>query len=374
MGDGPAAMITCIKLSLLGVKHLTLVGPRIGNYIRSGEFNREVFEQVNAAISPLTITIPNEYGSSANYIRNLEKQLYAYVQQLNINCIRKKFETCVGHTLIKLINPLDLTDSEIIAADLVFDCTGSKRAVIKNINQTLQQPAFQITPLSDFSFTFAMARFDYSLKDGSGIKWAKNTVIEDLSLLLKLHRLGWPFFVLPVFYHFDWESSNSKQNLYFQCPDNATPDDVQKMATLMEDHYSLHFNNEKIDSIRFFHAPSKKHPDKKITSTFKFAPRLTTPCFYPGDQLSPFVIPLGDSLLDVPFIFAESLITFTKVLKQLASSLIIENAVITAFDLNYEQQVEKQLTSPINKIKEGLLKLAERNAQGSIFEEKQRMF
>ncbi|WP_131783740.1 hypothetical protein [Legionella gresilensis] len=377
IGDGPAAMITCIKLAQLGVTDITLIGPRIGYYIRSGEFNHEVFESVSKIIYPLTIKIPpSYYGSSVNYIRNLEKQLYPLIKQLNIKCIKKKFVTFINDKQIKLVNPQNLNDIELIEADLVFDCTGAKRVVIKELNKQSQSPIapFQVTPVSDLSYDFAMARFDYTAKDNSQVKQAKNNLIAKMLLLIKLRQLGWPFYTLPCFYHFDWESSNPKQNLYFRYHPNATSEVIKEMACLLENYHSLYFYNEKINANTFFHTPSKNYPDKKIISTFKLAPRLTTPSFYEGSPSLPIVIPLGDSLLDVPFIYAQSLITFTHVLKQLSLSFLIEDGVITKADFkHYDQQTQNCLASPIKEIKEGFSSYAKKEAIGSVYEETSRI-
>ncbi|STX51586.1 Uncharacterised protein [Legionella busanensis] len=370
IGDGPAAMITCIKLAQLGVTDITLIGPRIGYYIRSGEFNHEVFESVNKIIYPLSIKIPpSYYGSSANYIRNLEKQLYTHIKQLNIKCVKKKFVTFINNKQIKLANPQNSSDTELIETDLVLDCTGAKRAIIKELNKQSPTAPFQITPVSDISYDFAMARFDYTSKDTSQVKQAKKNLVDEILLLIKLRRLGWPFYILPAFYHFDWESNNPKQNLYFRYHPNATPDTIKEMACLLESYHSLYFDDEKINANTFFHTPSKNYPDKKIISTFKLAPCLTTPSCYEGSPSLPIVIPLGDSLLNVPFIYAKSLITFTHVLKQLTLSFIIEDGVITKADFqHYDQQIQNCLASPLKEIKEGFSNFAEKESMSSIYE------
>lgn len=373
IGDSSSAMTVSIALSLLGL-NITLVGPRLGYYIRSGELNTAVFRAVNSAISPLTIAIPGLYGSSANYIRNLEKQLYTHVQNLGIPCIKKKFLTFIGNKQLKLVNKDDSNDTVIIEADLVFDCTGSLRIVTESVNQEAPLAPFQIKPVSHLSYDFAMARFDYSsLDQNTPLKEAKNNLTEEMLVLLKLRQLGWPYFILPAFYHFDWESANNKQNLYFQSHSNFSFNDLEKIACLLENQHYLKINDRKINSHNFFHAPSKKHPSKKVISNFKLAPRLTTPSFYMGDTSLPMIIPLGDALLDIPFLLADSLVNFTKILKLFTSSIVIENGVITSFDLDYEQLVSKQLESPLTKINELFLEMAEVNEQGSIHEDKLRI-
>src|SRR5580658_10063226 len=86
IGDGPSAMIVSIKLKQIGVKDVTMIGPRIGDYSRSGDFISEVFDEVEKAISPLKI------GKTANnHIKDLEKLLYAHCKDLGIKFINKKF-------------------------------------------------------------------------------------------------------------------------------------------------------------------------------------------------------------------------------------------------------------------------------------------
>lgn len=373
IGDGPAAMITCIKLHHLGVTHLTLVGPRIGSYVRSGEFNREVFQKVNRAIAPSSIIAPGEYvSSSINYIRNVEKQLYNIIQALKITCVKKKFVTFMGNKHIQVVSPLNPDEFDELEADLIFDCTGAKRSVIKEINKQTHPAPFQIKPVSDLNYNFAMARFDYSLTN-IPVKKGKANDLEKTILLLKLRQLGWPFHILPLFYHFDWESGNPKQNLYFQYHDNASLKDVKEMAILIEGYHFLYFKDKKINANHFFHQPSRKHPEKKIISTFKVAPALTTPSFCLGNESFPIIIPLGDSLLNIPFIFADSLINFTHVLNHLTSALVVEDGMMKTLDLDYEKQVVRQLEPPIADIKECFLKIAEHHAQSTLFEQKATM-
>lgn len=84
IGDGPIGLLAALLLKLNGVASVTLVGPRLGEFARSGDINPKVFKTAEAAIAPLTVKPSETY-----HLKDIERQLYSHAQDLGITLLKK---------------------------------------------------------------------------------------------------------------------------------------------------------------------------------------------------------------------------------------------------------------------------------------------
>src|SRR5438105_2459871 len=79
IGGGPAGLLTALLLSKKKVGKITLVEPRFGQYVRSGDYIHDVFVDLSKALDvPLADILPS-YG---NHIKDVERVLYKRVKAL----------------------------------------------------------------------------------------------------------------------------------------------------------------------------------------------------------------------------------------------------------------------------------------------------
>ena len=87
LGDGPMALIAAVYLKNMGVQDITVVGPHLGEFHRSGDFHREVFPAVSNALNISIIP------TNSRHIKDVERQVYEHAQTagLGITFIKQKF-------------------------------------------------------------------------------------------------------------------------------------------------------------------------------------------------------------------------------------------------------------------------------------------
>ncbi|MBS0351790.1 MAG: hypothetical protein JSR33_11525, partial [Proteobacteria bacterium] len=123
IGDSTAALLNAIFFAQRGVKNISVIGPRLGEYTRSGDLIPEVFEKVSQLIAPLEV-IPSE----GYHIKDIERQMYKHAKKMAIQFIKSSF----SHFGPK--RQLILKSGAAIHADILFDCTGTRCAVLKKFN------------------------------------------------------------------------------------------------------------------------------------------------------------------------------------------------------------------------------------------------
>ena len=329
IGDGPAALMIAIKLKQKGVQNVTVVGPRLGDYTRSGDYQLFVFDKVEEAIAPLKIT-----PSEGCHIKDIERQLYSYATSMDIKLIKGKFD---GFANQKQLVLKDSSNKNIsMHADMVFDCTGTRREVINQFNQRSEPgPRFTIKQVGDFSNkSHALVRASLPDDDLQSIAnlFLRMTNPNPISYTLameEMHRLGWPDYTLPMCYthHFPNKSGNlRKANIYLQIPAGLSNEDIVKFVQII---LKLSKNDPSLKAVKDLelHHPSTKHGSKPIISSFEIDPHQTTPAYYLGDADYPIIFHAGDATADLHFRLGTGLMLGIDRL----------NDIIDAFDIHHDE-------------------------------------
>jgi hypothetical protein len=345
IGDGPMAFVTAIVLKERGV-NVTLVGPRIDDFTRSGDYDEEVFDAISELIAPIKI-IP----SSGRHIKDIERQLLDNAKKLGVNIVKKTFIDFASNQRV-VVADVAGTKQEI-ATDIIFDCTGVKRAVIKRLNAVKRQNVFSIFRADIHEpQTFAYVRIVTNITLKLGDEFTQNAQDPDsvsyALAMIELRKLGWDKQRLPIFNYALLPSASSakpnKANLYIEIPANLNKNQVLKFTEIMLIMARRNPQDKSPPDLNL-HSPSKKHSNKDAISIFTVDPQYTTPGYYLGDGDVPPIFPFGDATLDLPFILGQGLL---RGLQRFALGM-------KSFAINLDETITINLDSYDASVKEGLI-------------------
>ncbi len=145
IGAGPAGLYAAIKLRKAGICNVVIYDPRAGIYTRPGHLNLSAFRQAEAGIN-------KEFwaGTKTGHIKDLERALYAEAKSLGIKIENKRFVQLHQHTATPGVVVVDHEGKEeMVPADYVFDCTGSRREVINAVNRIVPDSPLKLTVLQN---------------------------------------------------------------------------------------------------------------------------------------------------------------------------------------------------------------------------------
>src|SRR6185437_7149083 len=309
VGDGPIALLNAITLNKKGVKNITVVGPRLGEFTRSGDVVSEVFTDMAEAAG---FEIPLTPGQ---HIKDLERALYHHAKTLDIKFIKKSFfEFGAGRQL--LLKDKKEEGLQKIHADLVIDCTGTQRAVLGKINQIIWEKEkvypFHLEHIGrEYPHnTYALVRVfvpsshverindELSIENlamSSG-EFSPVALYDPISYAMGIHelrKLNWDKDFLPYIYS-NPSGKPGKLNIYMQVPDSLT--DEQDLLQFVKIMLKLNKNYREIDGVEIkLHKPSTKWGIKKpIASLFRIVPQKTREAYYKGSESFPVIFHSGD--------------------------------------------------------------------------------
>ncbi|QDP72311.1 hypothetical protein FOG18_06950 [Legionella israelensis] len=307
IGAGPAGLYTAIKLRKEGirVKDIIVIDPRAGIYTRPGHLNENAFRKAETGIGV------SFWSGNKGHIKDFERQLYQQAEKLGINIEQKQFitlKTDPKQPAVIVANKDE--EREEIPAEYVFDCTGSRREVIKAVNALYQTPPFQLNTIVDLPlhnhFLAYVRMSEKDLEDindnsqilrGMGETYMKLFPGNFADSILKLRELGWNEFSLPRCYGVSF--GKNKVCLYLQAPDNLAPEHYDAWVTATIQSYA--------PSASYEHLP----PSKKYKSKPRFVPFMVNAHYleqvsYQGKNL-PTVIALGDTQIDPDYYLAHGI-------------------------------------------------------------------
>ena len=154
IGAGPAGLYAAIKFWQAGIRDIVVFDPRAGIYTRSGFLEEKIFNLAERGIgSRFPIT-------SQTHIKNLERYLYDKAIALGIKIEQKEFirlyqsSSKSGVVVAEKkkdsnLVPDENESEEVVLADFVFDCTGSYRAVIHEVNRLISGSPFKLSSFCD---------------------------------------------------------------------------------------------------------------------------------------------------------------------------------------------------------------------------------
>ena len=302
IGAGPAGLYTAIKLRKAGVKDVVVYDPRAGTYTRPGHLDYIVFEKAKRGTGAnIDTDLLSGTSARSGHIKDLERELYSEAKRLGIRIENKRFINIIPHASKPAVVVADvLGHEEVVDADYVFDCTGTRRRVINAVNALSAEPPFKITTITDlpvknhFIAYVRMPSNDYSrLKMAIDTYNAMGSLLTDTlteaRLFLKLRGLGWPEFKLPRLYcsSFGKRTNYHKACLYLHAPAGLRNEDYDEWVRTVIESYA--------PSIHFEHYPApRKYSSKPRFMSFELNAEALTRVSYKGETL-PTVIALGDA-------------------------------------------------------------------------------
>ena len=322
VGAGPIGLYLAIQLHLAGVKNLVVYDPRAGDYTRPGHINKDILERLQ------DVMIARSLPEKRIHIKDIERGLYAKAKSLGIAIETKKF---VGfHKNIENPGVLVAREGgvETVFCDYVFDCTGSKRELVRAVNALHRdKPPFVISPIAEVAVKhhyLAYVRMNY--KHFKLLQKAKSNLLSDIQWarsMEKLRHLGWSQWNLPQCHAKYF--GKGKVCLYVEMPDGVLPPEKQRvwLETVLE---SVTQNK----SIRFWYLPKGKK-DKPRLKEFTVFPQELNRFAYQSDGL-PMVLIEGDAQIDPVYVLGHGIIDGLDRVDTLVRSLGIIEGKIARFD------------------------------------------
>ncbi|WP_419418412.1 FAD-dependent oxidoreductase [Legionella sp. D16C41] len=349
IGAGPAGLYAAIKFRKKGLLDVVVYDPRAGRYTRPGHLNTNVFARVNHGLHK-DVWPADEVG----HIRDLEKALYKEAKQLGITIENKRFLRLHEDAKKPGVVVIDKSgNEEIVEADYVFDCTGTRREVVNAVNKVDINSPFKLTSITEppvrnhFLAYVKINEEDWiDFQIASKLRTDSPNAIDPLSFtrsLIKLRELGWKEFRLPRCY--GMEFNKNKVCLYLHAPDNLSKENYDNwVQTVLESYFNpIHYN----------HLPAKNKP---YFLMFPMNTQALQQVSYKGRNL-PTVVALGDAQIDFDYFLAHGIRDGVKRIDALLKHMEILNNEIYYFDS--EEYLQCVMTD-LKDHKEALIKEATR--------------
>ncbi|TAL62470.1 MAG: hypothetical protein EPN84_06405 [Legionella sp.] len=348
IGAGPIGLYTALKLQKAGVKNIVICDLRAGEYTRPGHLNAKVFTEIG-------LKLRSDLGINRNgHIKEAERKLYALVEKLNISIIKKEFVGLNSEKNQKGVIVADQMGQEFIPCYHVFDCTGSKRAVINKVNELIPSKPFHIKQISmkvNFKrHLIAYVKFpeDMLLKLNDRCERTNATTLnysasDYVPAMEKLQEFNWLEFGLPFCY--GQYFGKGKACLYTECPDDLP---VEKYEAWLQSAIKASLSR---DLFTIQQLPSsKKYAHKSRQGSFEVNPKELEPLSYEGKDL-PVVIALGDAQIDANYTLAHGILNGIDRTDALIQHLTVIEGEIVDFDAEaYTLKVKSLLDYHRNQI------------------------
>jgi hypothetical protein len=349
IGAGPAGLYTAIKLRKAGVLDVVVCDPREGHYTRPGHLNYSVFRQAEKGLG-----IEFWSGEKTGHIKDLERNLYKEARRLNIKFEKKRFlrlHEDAKHPGVVIDNE---GTEEIVLADYVFDCTGSRREVVAAVNRVVPDSPLQLTTITDLPvrhhfiayvkmsgedwarLKLATARSESYLDGSDATSYAQS--------IIKLRALGWKEFKFPRCYGANF--GKDKVCLYLHAPEQLSVDDYDSWVQTVLECYT--------SPIHYEHLPPSPKP--RFMAFISNAEALQQ-VSYKGNKL-PTVIALGDAQIDFDYAKAHGILDGMIRIDALFDHMEILNNEIYYFDAQeYLSTMEELLRDHKEEVTSEALKL-----------------
>lgn len=291
VGAGPIGLYMAIQLKRRGVQHITVIDPRANAYTRPGVLDQGIFELMDKQLHA------DIRYSSSQHIKDLERALYELAEKEGIHIEQTKF---VGiepqHVMVQ--SAINQTPTKL-PCDMVFDASGSARAVVHAVNARAQEAGESapleiehIMPVDVTNHLLAYVQMDPSLIEAlhGQRKEPHDTVHALIALETIRDEFAWTGIGEPDF-HFQKLNKN-KLCLYFEAPSNLQPEQCQRWVNLM-----LQLKSGK-ENVHFdVRETSKKWDKKPHFTSFTVNPSRVKQSVYDSSDL-PVIVPIGDAQIE----------------------------------------------------------------------------
>ncbi|WP_181951437.1 NAD(P)/FAD-dependent oxidoreductase [Legionella sainthelensi] len=291
VGAGPIGLYWAARLAQIkettGIPiNIVVVDPRAGNYKRERIVSNEAIKSISSQFS---IVMPSGKGipSEAMYIRDFEKTLYEYCESKGV-----KFKNGTFSGLSN--NFVSYKDKEEtiykVKCDMIIDCSGSNRMVLKETNRLLNNEIFPIKTLGKNPHTNHFSCY-MTLSSEEAMKLRIPDEIDPLIQARQLCQLrqkyGWPNFSFPVVDIRSAENEGGGVNyfIYYEVPDDLKDKDKSIQIDFLQDLLKLKYGFEDIE----FTINSFGH--------FPVCPKYVDRPFYQNENL-PTILPGGDCQIE----------------------------------------------------------------------------
>lgn len=291
VGAGPIGLYWAAKLAKIQKTSeipitITVVDSREGNYKRERIVSNQAIKLIS---SQLSIEMKSAKGipSEAMYIRDFENSLYQYCKKNKVKFINGTFSE-LGEKSVIYKDPEN--EQHKINCDMIIDCSGSNRVVLKETNRLLKKEIFEIKTLGKNPHTNHFSCY-MSLSNEEGKKLNTPKEIDPLLQAKQLAKLrkeyGWPDFSFP---DVDIRSAENEKNglnyfIYYEVPDDLKKRDKEIQIEFLKDLLKLKYGFEDID----FKINSFGH--------FEVSPEYVDKPFYQDKDL-PMILPGGDCQIE----------------------------------------------------------------------------
>ncbi|STX51506.1 Uncharacterised protein [Legionella busanensis] len=349
-GGGPSGLYLGDKLSKKGINDILILDPRAGNYSRPGAVDVSIFTQAEKGLQAV---LP---PAKSDHIRNIEKSLYQYSLSQNIRIERKQFVRFSEGTkgtkgvIVAYKNKDNKLIEELIPCDYVFDCTGSKRVLVSEINKIHElrgtAKPFELTPVSKDvaikNHLIAYIKLDQntiSLADHSKISQNNllfnRTTVEYTRAIEKLRQFGWTEFAFPYCHNTPFK--DGKTCVYIECPDNLPTSQQEVWLTTVLEIVT----NQPIVNIE--HLISKSNHPKPYFCSFAVNPQRLNTFTYQEPEL-PKVVVFGDGQIEPNYILGHGIKGAFKRIDIFAEEAMIYKEKIVYLNLaNYDRHVNNAI-------------------------------
>jgi hypothetical protein len=350
IGAGPAGLYTAIQLRKRGVKNLVVYDPRAGNYTRPGHLSPNVFTRAQKGLD-LNFWPANEQG----HIKDLEKKLYIEATKLNIQIEHKLFLRLHQDEKNSGVIVDNNGVEELIEADYVFDCTGSQRKVVAEVNKIIPESPLQPVPITDppvrthFLAYIRMNQKDWDRLERTAIIFylfpKSIELIDSLSFsksMIQLRNLGWKEFTFPRCYGVRFH--NNKVCIYLHAPNDLAEENYEEWVQTVLECYQKPVSFQRLPSTskpRFLSFTSSAQALKEVS--------------YKGKNL-PMIIALGDAQIDFDYYLGDGILDGMPRIDALFEHMIIFVGNIQYFD---SAGYLEQITPLLQQHKKAIINAAE---------------
>jgi hypothetical protein len=300
-GGGLIGLYALHKLTVAGVKHITVVEPRLDEFDREGDLAPVV-------VSDMEKSVGFELKHSGAFrICDIQHSLYAKADK----DVFKKASFKSFHNGKAVIEDAKHKITEL-DCDLLLDCSGTNQVGVNAVNAI--QPNFFTTKQAVAYSPFHLMFVQFTMNSHEVTLWENfydsaeykkpnfsNQFRQDK--ILKLRKLGWKHFSVPFHYVNDFKNpSYDRVHFFTEAPDELK--DPVKQTEWVMTMAQIAIGHDQI-SLKIC---NKKDSKELAISHYQVNPKQTTPAYFPGNQDAPAMFPHCDATFNMPSITGASVL------------------------------------------------------------------
>ncbi len=347
LGAGPGGLFLAHQLYQKQINNILLIDPRAGEYVRPGHVHGEDFDKLIAILGT------EEFSKKFGHIKEFERILFEKITSLGIEIQNKRFVRFneFGDKKSIIISDSNAIE-EVIECDYIFDCTGSYRVLLNEINHLISPPPFTIKAIKEnipikhhFLAYVRMEKEDYKkiphLKKQMSPSFF--TPREHITAIKRMRSFGWTHFNLPQLLAVNF--GKNKICMYVECPDDLSFANNEKWLKIILSILT------KANTINYDYLPeSKKHEDKPRLKPYIVDPYETKETLYTSNSY-PTVIPHGDSKIQSHPMLANGICNSMDRIDKFVEHLdVLDGSIVHFNDSEYDLAIQELINKHKQKI------------------------